>query len=71
MTRETRTLHIGGMTCGHCVAAVRRALEAVPGVVVRDVHLGSAEIEVEVPEPSKERLVAALEEEGYRLDLAE
>ena len=26
------TLHIEGMSCGHCLNAVNRALSAVPGV---------------------------------------
>ncbi len=32
-------LNVTGMTCGHCVAAVRNALEAVPGVHSADVTL--------------------------------
>ncbi len=28
----TITMHIEGMTCGHCVASVEKALSAVPGV---------------------------------------
>ncbi len=40
---NTITLSISGMSCGHCVAGVRNAIEAVPGTVVRDVRVGSAE----------------------------
>ncbi|HET7458158.1 MAG TPA: cation transporter [Gemmatimonadaceae bacterium] len=36
------TLAITGMSCGHCVAAVRKALDAVPGVADANVTIGSA-----------------------------
>lgn len=68
MKSSIRTLAITGMTCGHCVAAVRRALESVPGVAVRTVELGRAEIEVTDPTVTDTRLGAVLDEEGYRLD---
>jgi copper chaperone len=60
-----RTLKVGGMTCGHCEAAVRRALEAVPGVsaVTRvDREEGSAVIEGDADLAA---LIAAIEAEGY------
>lgn len=38
------TLTIDGMTCGHCVRAVTEVLAAVPGVGVRSVAVGSAQI---------------------------
>ena len=44
-TTGTTTLAIDGMTCGHCVQAVTKALSAVPGVKVKSVAVGSAVIE--------------------------
>ena len=44
-TNQTTTLAIDGMTCGHCVQAVTKALSAVPGVKVKSVAVGSAVIE--------------------------
>ena len=41
---NTINLSISGMSCGHCVAGVRKAIEAVPGTTVRDVRVGSAEV---------------------------
>lgn len=60
----TTTLKIEGMTCGHCVQAVTKALKAVPGVVRADVVLdnGTAEVEGDVPVAT---LRAAIEEKGY------
>lgn len=53
------------MSCGHCVAAVRRALEAVPGVAVSDVQIGRAVVEVtDYPSPV-DAIKSALEDEGY------
>lgn len=58
-------LKIEGMTCNHCVMAVKQALEAVPGVKGRvDVTLqpGAATVEGNA---SAEALVAAVVDEGY------
>ena len=42
------TLKIDGMTCGHCTAAVERALGKVPGVTrVREVNRERGEATVE------------------------
>ena len=37
-------MKISGMSCGHCVQAVRRALESVPGVSVNDVRIATADV---------------------------
>jgi len=58
------TLSISGMTCGHCVASVRQALQAVPGADVRAVTLGAAEIALADSTPP-DALVAAVEDAGY------
>lgn len=58
-------LKIEGMTCGHCAAAVSRALAAVPGVtrvVEVDAARGSARVEGAA---DTRALIAAVEEEGY------
>jgi copper chaperone CopZ len=59
------TLHIEGMSCGHCLNAVSRALNAVPGAEVKSVQMGRAEVEV-LAKPAVEALVAAVAEAGYR-----
>lgn len=60
----TTELKIEGMTCGHCVTAVRKALEAVPGVESADVNLAEGRATVE-GNANLETLVEAVEEEGY------
>lgn len=58
-------IKIEGMTCAHCVAAVKKALENVPGVTkVIDVDLGRGAARV-AGNPATDSLVAAVEEEGY------
>ena len=65
---ETISLAISGMTCGHCVAGVRRALAAVPGVQVQDVRVGGHRGAADgVPATA---LVAAVEDAGYAATLA-
>jgi copper chaperone CopZ len=58
-------LDIEGMSCGHCVAAVSKALGALPGVSVENVRIGSAELEYRPGEVSPEQIVLAVEDAGY------
>jgi copper chaperone len=62
---EHVSLHIEGMTCGHCVSAVRQALTAVDGATVESVAVGSATVAYDPARTSPERLAAAVTEEGY------
>lgn len=62
----TLTLQIEGMSCGHCLNAVNRALAAVPGARIASVRIGRAE--VEVPDgDGGDALVTAVEEAGYHV----
>jgi copper ion binding protein len=62
------TLRIDGMSCEHCVAHVKNALEAVQGVKSADVSLNdkSAAIEHE-DDVSLALLKTAVTEEGYEV----
>ena len=58
-------LKVTGMSCEHCVGAVRTALAGVEGVEsVVEVSLDRGEAIVE-GEPEIAALLAAIEEEGY------
>ena len=62
-------LKVSGMTCGHCVSAVSRAVRAVPGAEDVSVDLDRGEVTVKgSPDPSAVR--AAIAEEGYDLQAA-
>lgn len=63
---QRATLHIEGMSCGHCLNAVNRALGAVPGVEVENVTMGRAEVRFDEQATSVERLETAVTDAGYR-----
>ena len=67
MAMERVTLAITGMTCGHCVAAVKKALAAVPGVVEVEVTLSPprAMVSFDPSGTTVEMLTKATAEEGY------
>lgn len=67
MPKERVDLEIRGMTCGHCVAAVKKALEAVPGVGTVEVTLSPprAVISCDPSRTTVEMLMKATAEEGY------
>lgn len=69
---KTTRLKVDGMTCGHCVSAVEKALRNRDGVRNATVHLGEGAAEIEYDEASvaPEQLVAAVEEEGYAAVIA-
>ncbi len=61
------TMQITGMTCGHCVAGVTRALKGVPGVTVDQVVLGTASVEYDSTATTPASIAQAVEEEGYHV----
>jgi copper chaperone CopZ len=60
------TLHIEGMSCGHCLNAVNRALSAVPGVRIDAIRIGRAEVSYDESTIVPSQLEAAVAEAGYR-----
>jgi len=62
---ERTTIAITGMSCGHCVAAVKRALGQLDGVEVQEVEVGSATVRYDTGAVTPERIVQAVEDEGY------
>lgn len=63
----TLKMDIGGMTCGHCVGHVKKALATLEGVEVREVQVGTAVIDYDPAAVSTERIAAALDDQGYTL----
>jgi copper chaperone CopZ len=64
------TLHIDGMSCGHCLNAVNRALAALPGVEVDSVRIGRAELRYDERTLEPARIEAAVADAGYRATAA-
>jgi copper chaperone CopZ len=64
-------LAIGGMSCGHCVAAVRTALADLPGVEIRRVAVGAASVAIDPTLTSVDALISAVDEAGYEARVTE
>jgi copper chaperone len=65
---ETTTYRVEGMTCDHCVRAVKSELDGLPGVKDVDVDLESGQVTVASDEPLDTAAVrAAVEEAGYEV----
>lgn len=61
----TQRIEIGGMSCGHCVSHVRRALESVDGVDVEAVEIGEAVVSMPPGRGRREAVVEAIRAAGY------
>ena len=62
------TLKVTGMMCQHCVAHVTKALEGVEGVSKVEVSLQKGEAQVTGEGLDKAKLVAAVNEAGYKAE---
>ncbi len=60
------TLTVTGMTCGHCVKAVTKAVRAVPGAGEVAVDLDRGIVTVQGT-PDADAVRAAIVEEGYAI----
>jgi copper chaperone len=67
MTKEKLSLHVEGMSCQHCVHAVKTAVAALPGVDSVDVSLEKKSVVVafDPGTATKKAITAAIEGEGY------
>ncbi len=63
---RSATLHIEGMSCGHCLNAVNQALAAVPGVEIEAVQIGRAEVRYDERTTDPAKLEAVVAEAGYQ-----
>lgn len=64
-------LEVTGMSCGHCVAAVRSALAGVDGVEVRSVEIGAGAVSYDPERVSPDAIVEAVRDEGYEARVVE
>jgi copper chaperone len=62
---DTIHLTIEGMTCEHCLRAVRSRLQQTPGVEIEDVRIGSATIRLDTERTSLDEVEEAIADEGY------
>jgi copper chaperone CopZ len=61
-------IEIVGMTCDHCVRAVKNRLASTPGVSVKDVTVGAADIALDEARTSLSAVEDAISDEGYTVD---
>jgi copper chaperone len=59
-----RDVTVVGMTCGHCVAAVREELERLAGVIAVEVELETGRVRIQ-GDASDEEVAGAVAEAGY------
>jgi copper chaperone CopZ len=64
------TLHIDGMSCGHCLNAVNQALAQLPGVRLEALRIGRADLQYDETAIEPGRIEAAVTEAGYRATAA-
>jgi copper chaperone len=62
---ERLTMNVKGMTCGHCVHAVTKALKDLGGVTVEQVAVGSATVSYDPGATSVEQIMRAVGDAGY------
>ena len=60
-----QTYSVEGMTCGHCVAGVKKALDAIDGVRAADVRIGAATVEFDPAVAPAGRITDAIRDAGY------
>jgi copper chaperone len=59
---------VKGMSCGHCAAAVTKALEALPGVSQVKIDLATGRVDFANANPiPKEELARVIKAAGYEL----
>jgi copper ion binding protein len=68
VTVATNTYTVTGMTCEHCVGAVRGEVGRIPGVTDVRVDLSTGEVTVTSEQPVDiEAVRASVDEAGYEL----
>ena len=68
---ERLNLKIEGMSCDHCVRAVRGRLERTPGVKVDEVKIGSALLDYDPAKTNIDDIEEAIADEGYTAFVAD
>jgi len=61
---KTEKIRIDGMSCGHCVMAVRKELSRLP-IKIKDVSIGSAEVEYDEAKATNDEIKKAVADAGY------
>jgi copper chaperone len=60
-------LKIEGMSCGHCVMSVKKAIDGVEGVSTSDVEVGSAKVTYDESKTDSDAIAGAVTSAGYKV----
>lgn len=64
---QKATFEISGMSCGHCVKAVDKALQQADGVTVEQVAIGSATVSYDEKQTDARAIAELIEDAGYQV----
>ncbi|HWP96335.1 MAG TPA: copper chaperone CopZ [Syntrophomonadaceae bacterium] len=69
MSSETKTLNVQGMSCNHCVSAVKNSVGALNGVSKVDVDLAGKKVMVEYNSElvNLDAIKESIEDAGYEV----
>ena len=67
MMTETK-IAIEGMSCQHCVMAVKKALGGVPGILENIVQVDNVSVKYDDSKIKKEDIEATIEKAGYTVN---
>jgi len=59
------SLKIDGMSCQHCVASVKKAVDGVEGVNSSDITVSAAKVVYDEVKTSRDSIVDAVKNAGY------
>lgn len=61
------TFEISGMSCGHCVKAVDKALQQTDGVRVQNVAIGTATVEFDPSKVDTSAIARVIDDAGFQV----
>ena len=64
-----QVFNVQGMTCGHCVKAVTRAVQEQDAAAKIEIDLAARQVRVQ-SELAPEQILTAVRDEGYQAELA-
>jgi copper chaperone len=67
---EKLSLSISGMSCGHCVSRVTKALGGLEGVSLEHVEVGSASLSYDPARVTTDRITKAVDDVGFEARVA-
>jgi copper chaperone CopZ len=64
---KTQEFIIEGMSCGHCIMAVRKELSKLDNVKIDDIQIGKANVEFDESKTQESCIINAIEEAGFKV----